>query len=167
QADIVTHLPGQPPVTFAHYSGYIKLQPEDNKALFYWFIEAEHDASLKPLVLWLQGGPGCSSIAIGAVREVGPFLIQSNGTQLTLNDFSWNKVANMLFLESPAGIGFSYTNDNYSIGDESTANNSLAFLLRWFKRFPSFKSSDCYHKPPWSQRTKGLREASCSASMSQ
>ncbi|GAV78813.1 Peptidase_S10 domain-containing protein, partial [Cephalotus follicularis] len=102
------------------------------------------DASLKPLVLWLQGGPGCSSIAIGAVREVGPFLIQSNGTQLTLNDFSWNKVANMLFLESPAGVGFSYTNDYYSIGDESTANDSLAFLLRWFERFPSFKSSDFY-----------------------
>ncbi|XP_038903494.1 serine carboxypeptidase-like 35 [Benincasa hispida] len=95
EADRVTDLPGQPPVNFHHYAGYVKLrpqQPEDQKALFYWFFEAQdqNDVASKPLVLWLNGGPGCSSIAYGAAQELGPFLVQSNG-QLKLNDFSWNK----------------------------------------------------------------------------
>jgi hypothetical protein len=56
EADRVTNLPGQPAVTFRHYSGYVKLRPQDQKALFYWFFEAQEAPSLKPLVLWLNGG---------------------------------------------------------------------------------------------------------------
>lgn len=55
-ADRVRNLPGQPPVKFKHYSGYIKLRPQDGKALFYWFFEASDGLSQKPLVLWLNGG---------------------------------------------------------------------------------------------------------------
>lgn len=56
EADRVTDLPGQPAVTFRHYAGYVKLRPQDQKALFYWFFEAQEAPSLKPLVLWLNGG---------------------------------------------------------------------------------------------------------------
>ncbi|KAG6581552.1 Serine carboxypeptidase-like 35, partial [Cucurbita argyrosperma subsp. sororia] len=100
EADEVIDLPDQPPVEFRHYAGYIKLRPSEEKALFYWFFEAQNDVALKPLVLWLNGGPGCSSIAYGAAQELGPFLVQSNG-KLKLNPFSWNKAANILFLEAP------------------------------------------------------------------
>ncbi|XP_031272349.1 serine carboxypeptidase-like 35 [Pistacia vera] len=146
-ADRVTNLPGQPHVQFQHYSGYVKLRPEGQKALFYWFFEAQDEPSQKPLVLWLNGGPGCSSVAYGAAQELGPFLVRSNSTELTLNKYSWNKAANMLFLEAPVGVGFSYTNnseDLYKLGDQVTANDSHAFLLEWFKKFPSFKSLDFY-----------------------
>jgi len=54
--DKVTNLPGQPPVNFSHYAGYVKLRPEEEKALFYWFFEAQESPSDKPLVLWLSGG---------------------------------------------------------------------------------------------------------------
>ncbi|GAV72249.1 Peptidase_S10 domain-containing protein [Cephalotus follicularis] len=147
EADRVTNLPGQPAVTFGHFSGYVKLRPHDQKALFYWFFEAQSDVSRRPLVLWLNGGPGCSSVAFGAAQELGPFLIRSNQTNLTLNQFSWNKVANMLFLEAPVGVGFSYTNNSKDLnvlGDQVTANDSHAFLISWFNRFPSFKSHDFY-----------------------
>ncbi|KAB1206299.1 Serine carboxypeptidase-like 35 [Morella rubra] len=147
EADRVTDLPGQPAVTFRHYAGYVKLRPQDQKALFYWFFEAQEAPSLKPLVLWLNGGPGCSSIAYGAAQELGPFLVGNKGTQLHLNKFSWNEVANMLFLEAPVGVGFSYTNnskDLHMLGDRVTAEDSYAFLVGWFKRFPSFKSHDFY-----------------------
>ncbi|KAG6713673.1 hypothetical protein I3842_05G165000 [Carya illinoinensis] len=147
EADRVTNLPGQPEVKFRHYAGYVKLRPQDQKALFYWFFEAQEAPSQKPLVLWLNGGPGCSSIAYGAAQELGPFLVGNNGTQLNVNKFSWNKVANMLFLEAPIGVGFSYTNkskDLYMLGDRVTAEDSHAFLIGWFKRFPSFKSHDFY-----------------------
>ncbi|KAA3463636.1 serine carboxypeptidase-like 35 [Gossypium australe] len=56
EADRVTNLPGQPPVKFRHYAGYVKLRPQDSKALFYWFFEAQDGVSDKPLVLWLNGG---------------------------------------------------------------------------------------------------------------
>jgi len=54
--DKVTNLPGQPPVKFDHYAGYVKLREEEDKALFYWFFEAQEAPSDKPLVLWLSGG---------------------------------------------------------------------------------------------------------------
>ena len=57
EADRVKNLPGQPPVTFPHYAGYIKLNPPNgHKALFYWFFHAQHNPHQKPLVLWLNGG---------------------------------------------------------------------------------------------------------------
>ncbi|KAI4328641.1 hypothetical protein L6164_020977 [Bauhinia variegata] len=146
EADRVTGLPGQPPVKFRHYAGYVKLRPSDGKALFYWFFEAQETPSQKPLVLWLNGGPGCSSVGFGAAQELGPFLVGDKG-QLKLNKFSWNKVANILFVESPIGVGYSYSNDTqdlHKLGDGVTAIDSYAFLIQWFKRFPHFKSHDFY-----------------------
>jgi len=55
--------------------------------------------------------------------------------------------ANMLFLEAPVGVGFSYTNnsmDLQKLGDEVTASDSLAFLINWFMKFPEFRSSEFY-----------------------
>ncbi|WOL07371.1 serine carboxypeptidase-like 35 [Canna indica] len=145
EADRVAALPGQPPVDFRHYAGYVKVN--DHKALFYWFFEADQRPREKPLVLWLNGGPGCSSIAYGAAQELGPFLVKSNAPNLTLNPYSWNKVANLLFLEAPIGVGFSYTNrskDLEELGDGITAQDSHIFLLNWFKRFPDFKNHEFY-----------------------
>ncbi|KAK7264127.1 hypothetical protein RJT34_31731 [Clitoria ternatea] len=146
EADRVKNLPGQPPVKFRHYAGYVKLRPHQHKALFYWFFQAKQAPSTKPLVLWLNGGPGCSSIAFGAARELGPFLVQDK-EHLKLNKFSWNRVANMIFLESPIGVGFSYTNnsnDLYELGDRVSAIDNYAFLIGWFKKFPNFRSHEFY-----------------------
>ncbi|XP_011624635.1 serine carboxypeptidase-like 35 [Amborella trichopoda] len=145
--DLVLNLPGQPPVEFRHYSGYVRLREGDGKALFYWFFEAQGNVSEKPLLLWLNGGPGCSSIAYGASLELGPFLIRNNQSKLIFNNYSWNKVANLLFLEAPVGVGYSYTNkseDLLVLGDRITAEDSRTFLLNWFKKFRSFKSHDFY-----------------------
>ena len=68
-------------------------------------------------------GPGCSSIAYGASEEIGPFRINKKGSGLYLNKFSWNQEANLLFLEAPAGVGFSFSNsqsDLYNTGDHRT-----------------------------------------------
>ncbi|PNX85800.1 serine carboxypeptidase II-2 [Trifolium pratense] len=85
-------LPGQNfNINFKHYSGYITVNEDADRTLFYWFIEADHvDPTSKPLLLWLNGGPGCSSIAYGQAEEFGPFHINSNGT-LYLNPYSWNQ----------------------------------------------------------------------------
>ncbi|KAL8465636.1 hypothetical protein ACS0TY_034930 [Phlomoides rotata] len=55
-------------------------------------------------------GPGCSSIGSGAFTELGPFRVNPDGKTLWYNKYVWNNVANVVFLESPAGVGFSYSN---------------------------------------------------------
>lgn len=146
-ADKITELPGQPNVGFEQFSGYVTVDAKKQKqrALFYYFAEAETDAASKPLVLWLNGGPGCSSLGVGAFSENGPF--RPSGEFLVKNDCSWNKVANMLYLETPIGVGFSYSADfsSYkSVNDKITARDNLVFLRRWFSKYPQYKSRSLF-----------------------
>ncbi|GMP48362.1 hypothetical protein CsSME_00015740 [Camellia sinensis var. sinensis] len=105
-------LPGQPTeVMFKQYAGYVNVDEFKGRSLFYYFAEAVHNPSSKPLVLWLNG------------------------------------VANILFLESPAGVGFSYSNttSDYDMsGDKRTAHDAYVFLINWFKRYPHYKARDFY-----------------------
>ncbi|MQM02835.1 hypothetical protein Taro_035605 [Colocasia esculenta] len=158
--DMVSHLPGQPQVSFRQFSGYVTVDERKERALFYYFAEAEVDPLSKPLVLWLNGGklnnlkavlangwhwPGCSSVGVGAFSENGPF--RPSGQMLVRNEYSWNKEANMLYLESPAGVGFSYSVDESYYGavdDKMTARDNLVFLQRWFLKFPQYKGRDLF-----------------------
>ncbi|CAM0957277.1 unnamed protein product [Alopecurus aequalis] len=146
-ADRIVRLPGQPAVDFDMYSGYITVEENAGRSLFYLLQEAPEEAQPAPLVLWLNGGPGCSSIAYGASEELGAFRITPRGAGLFLNEYRWNKVANILFLDSPAGVGFSYTNttsDLYTSGDNRTAHDSYTFLRKWFEKFPHYKYREFY-----------------------
>ncbi|KAM1014656.1 hypothetical protein ACFX2C_044615 [Malus domestica] len=145
EADKITRLPGQPQVSFQQYAGYVTVDEKQERSLFYYFVEAQIDPASKPLVLWLNGGPGCSSIGVGAFNENGPF--QPSGDILLKNDFSWNREANMLYLESPAGVGFSYSANKSFYGfvnDDITARDNLEFLQRWFDKFPEYKNRDFF-----------------------
>uniref|UniRef100_A0A1D1XHM0 Carboxypeptidase n=1 Tax=Anthurium amnicola TaxID=1678845 RepID=A0A1D1XHM0_9ARAE len=143
--EMVTQLPGQPQVSFQQFSGYVTVDEKEERALFYYFAEAEVDPLSKPLVLWLNGGPGCSSVGVGAFSENGPF--RPSGQMLVRNEYSWNKEANMLYLETPAGVGFSYSvDDSYygAVDDKMTAGDNLVFLQRWFLKFPQYKDRDLF-----------------------
>ncbi|KAL5717465.1 Serine carboxypeptidase-like 45 [Ranunculus cassubicifolius] len=137
--DRITELPGQPQVSFQQFSGYVTVDEKKQKALFYYFVEAEIEPASKPLVLWLNGGPGCSSLGVGAFSENGPF--RPSGEVLVRNVHSWNAEANMLYLETPIGVGFSYSTDPSSmvIGDKITGIDNLMFLKNWFLKFPQYK----------------------------
>ncbi|KAM0881643.1 hypothetical protein ACQ4PT_032805 [Festuca glaucescens] len=146
--DKIAALPGQPPrVNFDQYSGYVTVSEEHGRALFYYFVESPYEAASKPLVLWLNGGPGCSSLGAGAFQELGPFRVNPDGKTLSRNKHAWNNVANVLFLESPAGVGFSYSNtssENSESGDTRTAVDAYIFLLNWLERFPEYKGRDFF-----------------------
>nr|GMD30206.1 serine carboxypeptidase-like 27 [Ipomoea batatas] len=137
ERDRITYLPGQPLNTeFSQFSGYVTVNETAGRALFYWLTEspASQNPLEKPLVLWLNGGPGCSS-------EVC-FYVVSNicGICLLL-------VANLLFLDSPAGVGYSYSNttsDLITAGDNRTAEDAYTFLVKWFERFPQYNHRDFY-----------------------
>ena len=129
---LITHLPGlDSPVNFKQYSGYINVDKSKNMRLFYWFVESQSNVTTDPLVLWLNGGPGCSSMA-GFFKELGPFHSKPN-KKLGINEYSWNKVANMVFLDSPAEVGFSKTDTPIEYGDEITAHYSMKFLIKFFQ----------------------------------
>ncbi|KAM8867152.1 lysosomal protective protein [Synchiropus picturatus] len=142
-ADEVTYLPGlkkQP--SFKHYSGYLNLPT--GKHLFYWFVESQKQPSSDPVVLWLNGGPGCSSLD-GLLTEHGPFLIQDDGVTLSYNPYSWNMVANVLYLESPAGVGFSYSDDqDYRTNDTEVSMNNYLALKEFFRLFPEYKTNQLF-----------------------
>nr|CAB3473067.1 unnamed protein product [Digitaria exilis] len=94
-----------------------------------------------------DGGPGCSSVGYGAASELGPLLVNANGTGLEFNKFAWNKEANLLFLESPVGVGFSYTNttsDLDNTDDNFVGKDTYTFLVNWLNRFPQYKRHDFY-----------------------
>uniref|UniRef100_A0A8C1SRZ4 Carboxypeptidase n=1 Tax=Cyprinus carpio TaxID=7962 RepID=A0A8C1SRZ4_CYPCA len=142
-ADEIKYLPGlskQP--SFKHYSGYFSVA--DNKHLHYWFVESQKDPAGSPVVLWLNGGPGCSSLD-GLLTEHGPFLIQDDGATLEYNPYAWNKIANVLYLESPAGVGFSYSDDKkYTTNDTEVATNNYLALKEFFRLFPEFSKNEFF-----------------------
>ncbi|XP_022730597.1 serine carboxypeptidase II-3-like [Durio zibethinus] len=148
ESDKIDALPGQPEgVDFDQYSGYVTVDQKAGRALFYYFVESPQNSSTKPLVMWLNGGPGCSSFGLGAMTELGPFRVNSDGQTLFRNDYAWNNVANVIFLESPAGVGFSYSNttsDYDKAGDTTTAIDAYTFLVNWFERFPQYKTRDFF-----------------------
>ncbi|CAE6195165.1 unnamed protein product [Arabidopsis arenosa] len=146
EADLVTDLPGQPDVSFKHYAGYVPVDKSNGRALFYWFFEAMDLPKEKPLVLWLNGGPGCSSVGYGATQEIGPFLADTE-KGLIFNPYAWNKEVNMLFLESPVGVGFSYSNtssDYLNLDDHFAKKDAYTFLCNWFEKFPELRRNDFY-----------------------
>ncbi|CAJ2655144.1 unnamed protein product [Trifolium pratense] len=147
EKDRIKSLPGQPFVKFSQYGGYITLDKSAGSAFYYYFVEAQQSKETLPLLLWLNGGPGCSSLAYGAMQELGPFRVNSDGKTLHQNRYSWNHAANVLFLESPVGVGFSYSNksSDYDInGDKRTATLNYLFLVNWLERFPEYKNRDFY-----------------------
>ncbi|KAI3708026.1 hypothetical protein L2E82_37027 [Cichorium intybus] len=86
--DKISSLPGQPTGTdFDQYSGYVTVDPNHGRALFYYLAESPTNSSTNPLVLWLNGGPGCSSLGNGAMMELGPFRVNADNLQMY---FSWN-----------------------------------------------------------------------------
>ncbi|XP_031249340.1 serine carboxypeptidase 1-like [Pistacia vera] len=145
---LVTNLPGfTGKFPSKHYSGYVSV---DEKNLFYYFVASERNPSKDPVVLWLNGGPGCSSFD-GFVYEHGPFNFEEGNPKgslpkLHLNPYSWTKVSSIIYLDSPAGVGLSYSKNEskYITGDIQTAVDTHAFLLKWFKLYPEFLNNPFY-----------------------
>lgn len=157
-ADAVESLPGfDGPLPSKHYSGYLPTGKATGVAgqLHYWLIEAENDPETAPVALWLNGGPGSSSL-IGLLTENGQVATNANSMtqntsdvpKLFYNPYSWSQVAHVVYLEQPKGVGFSYCEDP-EVGctntDESTAEDAYEALVNFFdEKFPEYKSKDFY-----------------------
>tara|TARA_B110000208_G_scaffold17602_1_gene21131 strand:- start:1502 stop:2782 length:1281 start_codon:yes stop_codon:yes gene_type:complete len=158
-ADLVDQVPGFAKAPFKVYSGYLTVpgpfvqSPYASLHIHYEFHESQRSPSSDPLVTWHQGGPGGSSL-YGQYGEMGYFQVDSNGTHT--NPVAWNRVANMLYLESPAGsddpIGFSYCSKDASgtpalacsWNDTSQAEAYAHTLEAFYDAFPAYSSHPLY-----------------------
>jgi carboxypeptidase C (cathepsin A) len=118
---------------------YIKLSNKKDDHYFYWFVKSRSSsADTDPLVVWLNGGPGSSSLT-GLLVENGPCLVQPD-LSVKSNPYAWNNHANVIWLEQPTGVGFSYFNnddDRDATGDD-VGNNMYAFLDGFLDKHPEF-----------------------------
>ncbi|KAK0564562.1 hypothetical protein OC861_004209, partial [Tilletia horrida] len=135
--------------TVTSWTGYI--DTIDGKSLWFQAFESRSNPEKDPLLLWTNGGPGCSS-AVGLFQELGPCSVPLrngampqgppiNGTKW--NPHSWNSESSIIFIDQPVGVGFSYTRYGVHTYDaDQGAVDVYAFLRIFFSAFPKFANSD-------------------------
>jgi len=131
-------------ISYKQWSGY--LDGGEGRQLHYWYVASQQDPVNDPVVLWLNGGPGCSSVG-GLLTENGPIHVTEDGTTLIENEYAWNRIANVLYLESPALVGYSYnTNDSITSEDDDTTSlqNYLALQDFFTNKFPEHADNEFY-----------------------
>lgn len=127
-----------------HFSGYIQLPNKPDAHLFYMHIENRHQDPNAPLIYWTNGGPGQSSL-IGLFRENGPYKIQDDLT-LCWNEFGWDLHYNLLYIDQPIGVGFSYTSNesDYVTNETGVAKDVVNFFIEFFKLHPELNSKHLF-----------------------
>jgi vitellogenic carboxypeptidase-like protein len=123
-------------VSFAmrQYAGLVTVNSLAVGQLFYWFFEisdASKNNKMTPLIVWLNGGPGASSMT-GLMAEMGPYRLTKEG-RLTPNPHSWSSVAHVLFFDQPVGTGYSAVRDDN--GYVSNQDEMAAQLYRAMQGF--------------------------------
>ena len=114
------------------YTGWLDV---GRKHLFFWYFKSETASTTpesEPLALWLTGGPGSSSM-LGMLQELGPCLINEHGNGTVYNPYGWNKETALIFVDQPAGVGFSYLDDGEPLpGDSFTSAADMHLFLQLF-----------------------------------
>ncbi|KAJ3020511.1 hypothetical protein HKX48_000715 [Thoreauomyces humboldtii] len=128
------------------YVGYVDIEGQNDdlseaKHFFFWFFESRRNPATDPLVLWLNGGPGCSSMT-GLLMELGPCQVAPGGQNTTINKFSWNNEANLLFLDQPVNTGFSYSGGEQVATTADAADDTYAFLQLFLSKYNKYDSLD-------------------------
>jgi carboxypeptidase C (cathepsin A) len=100
------------------------VQPYPNN-LFFWFFESRKDPANSPLAIFIQGGPGFSSM-VSVASENGPCFVNEDSNSTTLNPWSWNNEVNILYIDQPTQTGFSYDVLTNGTLDQVASNISIA-----------------------------------------
>lgn len=129
-----------------NWAGYIAVNatepgatvPGLTRYLWYWFFESRSNPETDPLVIWLSGGPGCSSL-VALFGENGPYIIRDD-LSLQLNPYSWNANASIIFIDQPVNTGFSYgeEGDYGAFSEENVGDNLYEFLHGFYRAFPKY-----------------------------
>ncbi|XP_055686489.1 venom serine carboxypeptidase [Lutzomyia longipalpis] len=131
-----------PELNFApSHSGYLTVDAKMNSNLFFWYFPAKTNPHDAPIVVWLQGGPGASSL-FGLFTENGPFEFTESG-KVTRRKYSWHLNHHLIYFDNPVGTGFSFTDDDkgYSSNESEVGINLHLALEQFFKVFPDIRGN--------------------------
>lgn len=97
-----------------------------------------------PVVLWLQGGPGATSL-FGLFTENGPFMVTSNKT-LAMRKYTWSLTHNLIYIDNPVGTGYSFTDhpEGFSTNETHVGENLHTALIQFFQLFPELQTNDFF-----------------------
>ncbi|GBP20584.1 Venom serine carboxypeptidase [Eumeta japonica] len=124
------------------YAGYLTVNKEYNSNLWFWYFPvSKRSVEETPLIMWLQGGPGASSL-YGLFNEIGPFVVNENNN-LEEMKYSWAKNHSLLFIDNPVGTGFSFTDDDrgYATNQTTIGENLYDALQQFYKVFPELRKA--------------------------
>ncbi|XP_786169.3 probable serine carboxypeptidase CPVL [Strongylocentrotus purpuratus] len=130
--------------TVESYSGFLTVNSTYNSSMFFWFFPAQNNDPSAPVLLWLQGGPGGSSL-FGLFAENGPFLVTKD-LKLQPRKWAWTQKYSMLYIDNPVGTGFSFTQNDagYANNEEDVAVNLYSALTQFFQLFPKHQKNEFY-----------------------
>ncbi|CAI6361187.1 unnamed protein product [Macrosiphum euphorbiae] len=133
-----------PKAAVESYSGYLTVDDKHGSNMFFWFFPAMSGAPDAPVMLWLQGGPGASSL-YAVFNEHGPFSVaKTHG--LKLRNHTWVATHSVIYLDNPVGTGYSFTSDDegYSVNQASVGRNVYIALVQFFTLFHEYQNNDFY-----------------------
>uniref|UniRef100_UPI00398EB001 probable serine carboxypeptidase CPVL isoform X2 n=1 Tax=Pristiophorus japonicus TaxID=55135 RepID=UPI00398EB001 len=126
------------------YSGYLTVNKTCNSNLFFWFFPAQTLPENAPVLLWLQGGPGGTSM-FGLFVEHGPYVVTKNLT-LEARKVPWTSKYSMLYIDNPVGTGFSFTDqdEGYARNEDDVGRDLYSALIQFFRIFYEYQKNDFY-----------------------
>ncbi|KAL8210436.1 hypothetical protein R6Q57_004873 [Mikania cordata] len=127
----------------AHLAGYVRINHTIGARMYSYFFQSRNSKD-DHVVIWLIGGSGCSS-AISLLNENGPFHLTKN-LSLIWNDYGWDKVSNIIYIDQPIGTGFSYSSSKKDIryDEKGVSDDFYDFLQGFFKLHPEYVKNDLY-----------------------
>jgi carboxypeptidase C (cathepsin A) len=131
------------PTLIPSWTGYLQVRPSpDNAHVWYWFFPSLNDPTKDPLIIWLSGGPGCSSM-IALFAENGPYRADS-ANSISFNQNTWIQRSSVLYLDQVIGSGLSFTSGLKPNSTSTVVGDIGTALVEFFTLFPQFKQSDLY-----------------------
>lgn len=129
---------------FPGFSGYLTVNKTTNSNMFFWYFPAAQQPESSPVVLWLQGGPGASSL-FGLFTENGPFEV-TKSQKVKARKYSWHLNHNLLYIDNPVGTGFSFVDkdEGYARNEVDVGRDLYSALLQFFTLFPNLQQNKFY-----------------------
>lgn len=131
--------------SYPSYSAFFTVNATMGSNMYWWFFSAQNGDATAPLLVYLEGGPGVSSL-LSLFYQMGPFSVSSNATTLIPNPLSWNKDYHMIFIDNPVGTGFSFTKDpaGFATNEYQVARDLYSLMEQFYTVFPAYKPNELY-----------------------
>jgi vitellogenic carboxypeptidase-like protein len=134
----------QPDYSYPSYSGYLTVNKTHESNLFFWFFPSQNGDTNAPFLVWLQGGPGASSL-FGLFAEQGPIMVDKENN-LHPSNITWNSKYHLLYIDQPVGTGYSFTksDDGYVRNEDEVARDLYIMLTQFFEIYHEYAACPFY-----------------------